>query len=162
MNVRSPDFHGCVIFRPHPVDVKRTLTVALLAIVLLALRAYGRPALPSIVHARTVATLGSAEARGRLVFERYGCRMCHGDAGKGGLANANAQGNGEVPGVIIDYVGEGYTVAELKRLVLNGVPRIDRDDPKGPVPPYRMPGWKGQISDADLDDLVRYLMSLHP
>ncbi len=162
MNVRSPDFHRGVISVLHTRGVKRAVAVALLVIVALALRAQGRPASPTIVRTQPVGILNSAEGRGRLVYERYGCRMCHGDDGKGGMANPNAMTEGKVPGVIIDYVGEGYTVAELKRLILNGAPRIDREDPKGPVPPYRMPGWNGQISSQDLEDLVRYLLSLVP
>ena len=161
MNVRSPDFHRGVIFIPDRKSVKRGLAVALVAIAALALRAYERPPAPTIVptHASPVAT--TPEARGRLVFERYACRLCHGEDGQGGLANPNALG-GKVPSVIIEYAAEGYSPAELKRLIVNGVPKLDRDDPKGPVPPYRMPGWKDQISSQDLDDLVRYLLNLYP
>ena len=142
--------------------MKRGLAVALLAIAALSLRVYARPPAPVVVRAQPPAVATTPEARGRIVFERYGCRMCHGEDGKGGLANPNAQGDGKVPSVIIDYPAEGYSVAELKGLILNGKPRIDREDPQGPVPPYRMPGWKGQISDRDVDDVVRYLTSLYP
>jgi mono/diheme cytochrome c family protein len=141
--------------------VKRGVSFALVAVAVLGLRLYARPPAPTIVpfHGSVVAT--TAEARGRLVFERYGCRACHGEEGQGGLANPNAQG-GKVPSVVIDYAGEGYSVAELKRLIVSGKPRIDRDDPKGPIPPYRMPGWKGQITERETDDLVRYLLGLYP
>lgn len=140
--------------------MRKGLQIAVLAATAaLGLRAYGRPAAPKIVPTREVAPAWSAEARGRVVYERYGCRMCHGDDGKGGVANTNAQG-GTMPAVI--YVGEGYTLPELRKLFLTGVARIERDDPKGPVPPYRMPGWGGQMSDQEADDLARYLMSLLP
>lgn len=142
--------------------MKRGLAVALLAIAALSLRVYARPPAPVIVRVHAPAAATTPEARGRVVFERYGCRSCHGEDGRGGLANPNAQGDGKVPSVIIEYAAEGYSVAELKRLIVNGKPRIDREDPQGPVPPYRMPGWKGQISDQDVDDVVRYLTSLYP
>ena len=162
MKVRSPDFHRAVILIEHSRTVKRGFGVVLIVIAALTLRAYARPPAPTSVPARAVLPAATPEARGRLVFERYGCRLCHGEEGRGGLANANAQGAGKIPSVIIDFPGEGYTVAELKRLISNGTTRIDREDPNGPVPPFRMPGWKGQISDQDLDDLVRYLLVLYP
>ncbi len=142
--------------------MNRGLAVALVVIAGVSLRVYARPPAPVVVRRPIVAAAASPEARGRLAFERYGCRLCHGEEGKGGLANPNAQGDGKVPSVIIDYKAEGYTVAELRRLILYGKPRIDREDEKGPIPPFRMPGWKGQISDQEVDDLVRYLTSLYP
>ena len=142
--------------------MRRGLAIALVVIAVLSFRAYARPPAPAVLRAPDAAPAVTPEARGRVVFERYGCRSCHGEDGRGGLANPNAQGDGKVPSVIIDYASEGYSVAELKRLVLNGKPRIDREDPQGPVPPFRMPGWKGQISDQDVDDVVRYLLSLYP
>lgn len=86
--------------------------------------------------------------------------MCHGDQGKGGFANPNAETEGKVPGVI--YVAEGYTRDELRRLVRVGNPHIGKADPKGPTPPYRMPGWGDRMSDGELGDLVEYLFSLYP
>lgn len=142
--------------------MKRALGVALLLMAALGVRAYERPPAPTMVRAHAPAPATTPEARGRLVFERYGCRLCHGEEGKGELANPNAQGGGKVPSVIIEYAAEGYTVAELKRLIVNGTSRIDREEPAGPIPPFRMPGWKGQISDQEVDDLVRYLLSLYP
>jgi hypothetical protein len=53
-------------------------------------------------------------------------------------------------------------VAELRRLILNGTPTIGRTDPNGPRPPFRMPGWSGAMPPNELDDLVRYLISLYP
>jgi len=102
----------------------------------------------------------TAVARGRLVYERYGCVMCHGDDGAGGRENTNAETEGKIPGVI--KVAEGYTEAELRRLVRNGTPHIGREDANGPQPPYRMPGWGDRMSDDEVRDLVRYLFSLAP
>lgn len=141
--------------------MRTSVQVAVLATTAaLAIRVYARPAAPTIVPSRTVMPPWSAEARGRIAFERYGCRLCHGEDGKGGLANPNSQ-TGKVPSLDIDFAGEGYTIAELRKLILNGVARIDRDDPKGAIPPYRMPGWAGQMSEQEVDDLIGYLQTLH-
>jgi mono/diheme cytochrome c family protein len=94
------------------------------------------------------------------VYAQYGCGACHGADGKGGFPNPNAETDGKVPAVI--YVAEGFTRAELRRKILDGFPTIGKADPKGPRPPYRMPGWAGQMTDQDAGDLVEYLMSLYP
>lgn len=98
--------------------------------------------------------------RGRVVYRRYGCAMCHGVDGKGGFPNLNAETDGKVPAVI--YVSEGYTDRELRQRLLDGTSTIGKGDPKGPRPPYRMPGWRDQMSDREVDDLVQYLHSLFP
>ena len=101
-----------------------------------------------------------AAARGRLVYGRYGCALCHGAEAKGGFANLNAETAGKVPGLL--YVAEGYTAAELRRKLLDGLPNVGRADPRGPRPPYRMPGWAGQMTEEEAKDLVQYLMGLYP
>ena len=133
-----------------------------LAIVLLVLVARGqtRGADPVPERAALATAASTPEGRGALVYARYGCAMCHGEDGRGGFPNANSETEGKVPGVLL--VKEGYTVAELRRLILNGTPTIGRTDPNGPRPPFRMPGWSGDMTRADLDDLVRYLISLYP
>jgi len=115
---------------------------------------------PESIRLASVSVPQSAEARGRLAYAKYGCGLCHGERGTGGFPNPNAQTDGKVPGVI--YVAEGYTTTELRRLLLDGRTTISRANPKGPHPPYRMPGWREQMTDAELDDLVRYLISLQP
>jgi hypothetical protein len=65
-----------------------------------------------------------------------------------------------VPGVT--FVAEGYTRPELRRKILDGLATVGTKDGQGPRPPYRMPGWSGVMSDADLSDLVDYLWSLLP
>jgi mono/diheme cytochrome c family protein len=102
----------------------------------------------------------TAVTRGRTVYARYGCASCHGADGTGGFANANAETEGKVPGVT--FVAEGFTRGELRRKVLEGFPTVGKKDPKGPRPPFRMPGWAGQMTDADVADLVEYLWSLYP
>lgn len=108
----------------------------------------------------SAAALPGAVDRGRQVYARYGCAQCHGDHGKGGFSNPNAETDGQVPGVI--FVKEGYTTEELHRKILDGVPTIGKEDPKAGTPPYRMPGWAGQMTDGEVTDLVQYLMSLYP
>jgi mono/diheme cytochrome c family protein len=128
--------------------------------VALTLRAVARPSGPVPVRAAARAVPETGVERGRLVYERYGCALCHGPDGKGAFANPNAETAGKVPGVI--YVAEGYTADELRRKLLDGVHTVGKADPNGPAPPYRMPGWAGRIGSQDLADLVEYLMSLYP
>lgn len=37
-----------------------------------------------------------------------------------------------------------------------------KKDPKGPVPPLTMPAWGLQLSDADIDAIIAYLLTLKP
>jgi mono/diheme cytochrome c family protein len=124
-----------------------------LVLVLIALGAIGcgvhlqtRAPAPQAVRTPDVAADGPV-ARGRAVYARYGCAACHGADGKG-------------PGVT--FVAEGFTRPELRKKILDGFPTVGKKDPNGPRPPYRMPGWAGQMSDAEVRDLVEYLWSLYP
>jgi mono/diheme cytochrome c family protein len=134
--------------------------LAFAIVVVAAGRAYGRLPEPKTVRAVKPPAPVTAEARGRVVYERYGCTMCHGGDGQGGFANPNAETDGKVPAII--FVKEGYTPAELARLIRGGTPRIGRADPKGQAPPYRMPSWGDRMSAHEVDDLVQYLLSLYP
>jgi len=140
--------------------MKQLAALAALAVGLLILEVLLQPPRPAIVRAEPASIADTAIARGRLVYERYGCVMCHGDDGSGGRENLNSESDGKVPGVI--RVAEGYTKAELVRLVKNGIARIGREDPSGPTPPYRMPGWGDRLTDAQAGDLVDYLIGLAP
>lgn len=141
--------------------MKRLLSMlaALVALALASAVATRLP-LPRAVRAEPTTMAASASERGRMVYERYGCSMCHGGDGTGGFVNLNAETDGKVPGVT--YVKEGYTEGELRKLILNGAPRIGKADASGPTPPYRMPGWRDQMSEQELSDLVQYLFSLYP
>jgi mono/diheme cytochrome c family protein len=141
--------------------MKRVIAIALVtAAATLAVRAATRPPAPRIIRAAEPAADASAMARGRQVYLRYGCSACHGPEGKGGFANANAETEGKVPGVT--YVAEGFTRRELRKKILDGFAPVGKKDPNGPRPPFRMPGWAGQMADAELSDLVEYLWSLYP
>jgi mono/diheme cytochrome c family protein len=98
--------------------------------------------------------------RGREVYRKYGCAGCHGPDGKGGVPNPNAKTAQQVPG--LTYVADGYTKTELKTRIVKGQHEIPALDAKRPPPPLYMPAWGSVIKDAELDDLVAYLMSLKP
>jgi len=133
-------------------------------VVVLFVAAYGarvQMRAPAPQALRTAAAVpDTAVLRGRAVYERYGCVTCHGNDGKGGFANTNAETEGKVPGV--NYVAEGFTRGELRRKILDGFATVGKKDQNGPRPPYRMPGWTGQMSDREVGDLVEYLWSLYP
>jgi mono/diheme cytochrome c family protein len=135
--------------------------MTLLALLGVATWSQTRTPLPQIVRAvPRDAGREAAPERGRRVYERYGCALCHGADGKGGFANLNSETEGKVPGVL--YVAEGFTPAELKAKILDGLATIGKADPKGPRPPFRMPGWRGQMTPQEVDDLAQYLMGLYP
>ncbi len=135
-------------------------TVVVLAFAVVAARSYNRAPASRPIRAAKAPVDDTAVARGHLVYERYGCSMCHGPEGKGGFANPNAETDGKVPSIV--YVAEGYKPSEVAQVIRAGRPRVGRADPKGAVPPYRMPGWGDRLSEQEIDDLVSYLMSLYP
>jgi len=141
--------------------MKHVLAFALLvAIATYGVRAATRPPAPRVVRPPENAIDATAVARGRQVYLRYGCSVCHGADGKGGFANANAETDGKVPPV--NYVAEGFTKRELRKKILDGFAPVGKKDPNGPRPPFRMPGWAGQMTDGEVADLVEYLWSLYP
>ena len=141
--------------------MKRVAALVAVVVSVVTIRAQLRPPDPRTIRVDAVPLAeNTAAARGKLLYERYGCAMCHGADGKGGFANPNAESDGKVPAVI--YVKEGYTPAEVAEVIRTGKPQIGRGDPKGPVPPFRMPGWHDRMSRPEVDDLVQYLMSLYP
>jgi mono/diheme cytochrome c family protein len=119
-----------------------------------------RPPAPYAVREPAPPPPADAVQRGKLVYQAYGCAMCHGPEAKGGFANLNSESGGKVPGLVM--VKEGYLERELVALILTGAPRIGKADPNGPTPPYRMPGWKDRMTRAEATDLVKYLVSLYP
>ena len=97
----------------------------------------------------------SAIEAGRQAFQRYGCRFCHGEDLKGGVANPNAQG-GEVPALI--HVSEDYSNDEILNLIRDGR-TAPLEKQKDPPPPIYMPQWKKIIADQSIHDLLSYLQS---
>lgn len=100
----------------------------------------------------------AAIERGRIVYEKYGCFVCQGLNGAGGVKNRNSVNNGQV--ARLTKVSENFTEDELKDKVLNGISAIRRKDPAGPVPPLTMPAYEGMITEDELSDLTVYQMSL--
>lgn len=129
--------------------MKRAAAIAALVILGARIDVPIRVPLPTAVRAPLQTEAGTAADRGRVVYSRYGCAMCHSVDGKGGFANPNAETDGKVPGVIL--AAEGYTRRELRELILKGVPRIGREDPNGPLPPYRMPGGRNVMTVEEVN-----------
>jgi len=141
--------------------MKHVIAIALLvAAATYGVRIATRPPAPRAVRAPEPTSDATAVARGRQVYLRYGCSVCHGAEGKGGFANANAETEGKVPAV--NYVAEGFTRRELRKKILDGFAPVGKKDQNGPRPPFRMPGWSGQMTDTEVSDLVEYLWSLYP
>ncbi|RMG19844.1 MAG: cytochrome c [Deltaproteobacteria bacterium] len=116
-----------------------------------------RPPLPAYAPPRAPA---DPVARGRALFEARGCRLCHGEAGAGGVANPGSDTGGKINGLTL--VKEGYTPEQLAKKIAEGVPFVGKATPDGPTPPLRMPPYGEQLSRAEIDDLVAYLISLYP
>ena len=96
--------------------------------------------------------------RGRSIYQKYGCFVCHGAGGGGEVRNKNAKTAEQVPG--LTKSAEGFTAQELRDKVLEGVVTVQKRDPRGPMPPLSMPAYREKISEEELNDLVLYLLSL--
>jgi mono/diheme cytochrome c family protein len=112
-----------------------------------------RPSAKSMVSADPL-------ARGAEVYGREGCRLCHGDAGKGGVENANSETAGKINGLTL--VKEGYSKEELIDKIREGQHEVGKDKKDGPTPPLRMPKYGEWLTDQELSDLAAYLLSLYP
>ena len=47
----------------------------------------------------------------------------------------------------------------IRRVIQNGNP-AGKKDPKGPTPPLSMPSWSRELSEADIDAIIAYLLSV--
>ena len=132
--------------------------------------------------------------RGKWLFRRQGCFLCHGLEGRGGVPNRNYLKD-TIPRLALaewmklEPEDVDPVLEQLKRgarlEALEGsppVPRFNvvlaqyqsvqglirkgnvagRKDPKGPTPPLNMPRWGRQLTDADIDAIVAYLLSVPP
>jgi len=98
--------------------------------------------------------------RGRILFQKYGCALCHGIQGTGGVRNNNALTGDAVTS--LTYVARAFNRESLRQKILTGVLIVAKKDSLGPVPPLFMPSFRGRITDSELDDLITYLLSLAP
>jgi mono/diheme cytochrome c family protein len=109
----------------------------------------------------TVAAVVSPELLpGLKVYEDFSCATCHGPNGKGGVHNFNSQTAQQIPALV--HVADSYTKPDLIAKIQNGVPIEPKLDTNGPAPPLHMPGFKDLLTDAQMNDLVAYLISLKP
>lgn len=139
---------------------RRALLGGVFIVFAVGVRLGTRAPAPVAVRAPRVQRVDTAIERGRAVYARYGCAMCHGADGKGGFKNPNSETDGKVPAVI--FVKEGFTLKEVVKKTLDGQALIGRQGGTGPKPPYRMPGWRDRMSAAEADDLAQFLFSLYP
>ena len=123
----------------------------------------GGPALtplPQLPTYKTEVRSASSEVRGKELFRVQGCIMCHGEAGKGGVKNPNSDTGGKINGLTL--VKEGYTPDKLAKKINEGALHVGRNGKRGPVPPLRMPAYGLWLSNAEINDLSAYLLSLFP
>ena len=74
--------------------------------------------------------------RGRAVFQKYGCYVCHGIGGAGGIKNKNST-KGEYVSSLTG-VGGSFSVDDLNERTLKGVASARKKNPQGPTPPVSM------------------------
>ncbi len=104
----------------------------------------------------------TAAIRGEEIARRLGCFDCHGEEGRGGVADPEAKG-GCIPG------WDGPTVAtyakdepEIREWILHGVPaRLERATPTARRKPFiPMPAYQKHLSNRELADLMAYFRAV--
>ena len=106
----------------------------------------------------------SVVQRGYLVALNKGCFTCHGPGGIRGMPNPGYS-FGSVPsfdgGTVDQYVD---SEEEIREWILDGMPARIRNDPNAMKPRQnaviQMPGWRGKISERDLEDLIAYFKAV--
>ncbi len=102
--------------------------------------------------------------RGFVVAQEKGCFTCHGPGGIRGGPNPG-YAFGDVPrfdgGTVMQYVEDEE---EIREWILDGLPKRIRNDPDAMRPRQNavidMPGWRGMISEDDLEDLVAFFKAV--
>jgi len=123
----------------------------------------GGPALKAFPPRPAYAPAASPKSivvQGSNLFKDVGCPICHGDAGKGGVDNPNCITGGKINGLTL--VKEGYTYEQLQKKISEGVLKVQRENKKGPLPPYRMPVHGEFLQSSEMEALASYLLSLYP
>ncbi len=101
----------------------------------------------------------NARERGELVFKRFACWSCHGEAGIGGIRNPNMAPNEIMPG--LREAANKYTQQQMKtRLETKHYPPAL--DATKPAPPFFCPDYANYMDDAEFSDLYAYLKSFAP
>lgn len=125
-----------------------------LYLVLVGLVVAGSAGFTSVELVRAPRT--TAVVRGRAVAERAGCFACHGDGGRGGVANPGAA-TGEIPPLVAFASATSYVqeAGELREWVVRGrPPRLARAPRSGLI---TMPAYGDHLSGQEIDDLVAWL-----
>jgi len=134
---------------------------------------------------------GGVVERGEWLFRQKGCFLCHGPAGKGGVANRNYIRDTvprlspaqllklEEPEDVVTVLEHFKRGIPLDSLAKDSVPRLEvvlaqyhtirdliqsgrtpaKKDANGPVPPLKMPSWRRDLSPADIDAILAYLLN---
>jgi mono/diheme cytochrome c family protein len=96
---------------------------------------------------------------GRLLYSEYGCGICHGPHGEGGVKNPNADANPpETVKNLLD-LEDYFTSDDLKEIIREGVEPAKLDEDK-PEPPLVMPAWRDIISEEELENLSLFIFTL--
>ena len=105
-----------------------------------------------------------AVQRGYVAASAHGCFACHGAGGVLGLEDPG-QGIGGVPPFSADDV-QAYArnAEEIREWILDGMPSRIRKQ-RASEPPedqslLRMPAWRGQLSEGEVDALVAYVKAV--
>ncbi|GEM_PF-2739732 len=122
----------------------------------------GGPADPPLPKRRqyTPEHVTDAVARGAELYSQWGCALCHGEAGKGGVANPNSETGGEIVG--LTRAKAGYSAEQLHARIAEGVPEVGRKGGTGPIPPLRMPAYGAWLDGDEIEALGAYVFSLFP
>jgi mono/diheme cytochrome c family protein len=86
------------------------------------------------------------------------CSFCHGPDGNGDVPNPNSV-DGVIPALnTAEFAQEFGTAAKIKAMILDGSEPAKAAEASGA--PIKMPAFKGQLSEAELDALVAYIQGL--
>lgn len=119
-----------------------------------------RAASPEIHRVGELRTGLTSQGRGVIAFQKFGCELCHGIGGTGGVRNINAHTGDNITG--LKFVARAFNRVSLREKILRGVAVVPKADSLGPEPPLFMPAFQGMMTDPELDDLMTYLISLAP
>ena len=105
-----------------------------------------------------------AVVAGRATAARLGCFACHGPEGRGALPNPRS-----LKGYIPSWDGADFPELarderEIREWILDGITQRFRRNPAArwftSRQVIKMPGYRGRISEADLDGIVAYILWL--
>lgn len=99
--------------------------------------------------------------RGEMVWKRLGCWSCHGEEGRGKIANPNAAvGHELVPNM--KGARDKFSREELLGWITTGS-SVPAADPDGAIEPYACPSYDDDVvNEQGLNDLYAYISSLAP